>query len=242
MRIFGLLCVRNEAARYLNDCLLWHSSILDDIFVYDDQSDDATATIAENLGAYVEIRPDEVLSFTEHEGEFRQAAWNAFEYVLMPEAGDWVLALDADEFFVASAGPERVALQELARAADLDDCNAVTLHFHEVFGKNDDGDPLVRVDGYWGDTDHPRLFRYQERGKFANRKMGGGSTPTYVNPTRANGKAVMLHYGYYRRQDQERKHAFYTALQNGHNPQHIDSIVSYERTLVPWQGRTPWRA
>lgn len=242
MRLFGLLCVRNEADRYLSDCLQWHAPILDDIFVYDDQSTDDSAALAESYGAKVEIRPDDVPSFTENEGQFRQAAWDAFELNMFPEREDWVLAFDADEFFV-SGRDERDMLLALAYTAQFDDTNAVTMHFNEVFGETDDHQPLIRTDGFWGETDHPRFFRYQWRGRYANRRMGGGSVPSYVQPS-VTCTASFLHYGYAKPEDRIKKHDFYTSIPcNGHNPQHIASIVAPESVmkLEQWKGKTPWK-
>lgn len=228
MRILGAMVARNEQDRYLSQVLEWHLEFLDGIHLFDDRSDDGTAVVAADAGAVVDVRPHDVSRFLEHEGDFRQAAWESFELDMQPVPGeDWVLSIDADEFFVSqTAGPERLSLERLVSFARSQEANAINLRIDEIFGVDVDGTPLKRVDGFWGQIAAPRFFRYQAGGHFANRRMGCGSTPTYVRPVSAVKMAhSILHYGYADEIDRHVKHRRYTHIGQGHSSKHVDSIL-----------------
>lgn len=227
-RIVGHLCVRNEADRYLKEVLDWHSQILDEIFVFDDQSDDDTAAVASDF-ATVEVRTTGS-GFMEDESAFREQAWTQMEAVMGLEVGDWILCLDADEFFVATSATERKELDWALR--DLGE-TSVDLRIDEVFDVRD-GLPYRRTDGFWGDIHGTRLVKYMPKGHFQQRPMGGGSIPTYgyANVWDARNEDFgILHYGYARPEDRQAKYDRYSN-KAGHSSVHIESILQ-PPTLEP---------
>lgn len=225
LSIWGVMCVRNEAERYLADVLEWHLGFLDGVFVFDDQSTDDTVAVAQGFDdVLVEVRPDDVPSFLEHEGEFRQAGWEAFETSFQPMVGDWVLAIDADELFVAP-GDERVALLDIIRFAEHDKTRAAKLRIEEIFAV-DGATPMQRIDGHWKSIGGIRLTKYDPTFKFANRKLGGGSVPVPRGPVldATDWSGGLQHFGYVRAEDRRQKYERYTAFA-GHNTDHVRSIV-----------------
>jgi glycosyltransferase involved in cell wall biosynthesis len=218
----------NEAGRYLDAVLA--SLPTTSVHIFDDRSTDETANIAEARGAVVTRRRSWQTSFLEHEGAFRECAWHAFEAALSPRVGDWVLAIDCDEFLVAPINVEE-ALSLALSGADATWSGAVSLPIPEVFEVRPDG-PYVRVDGYWAGLSAPRLFRYQRNASFNCKKMGCGSQPTYVNRGHAidSGGLALAHYGYATAEDRRAKYDRYMGLSNhgghDHNPAHIHSILS----------------
>lgn len=237
--LYGLLVIRNEKDRYLADCINWMRPFLDGIFVFDDQSTDGSELIASRLGCEVVVRDDSIPSFLEHEGQFRMAAWRAFEEKMKPKFGDWVLAFDADEFLVCTSGNVR---QHLVSAInDACDSVGVLLPFPEIFGVQH-GVPMVRVDGLWGSIRGSRLFKYLPDAKWRDKPMGCGSEPTYVTwqgLSHRNHNLHVLHYGYARQTDVRAKYERYSSLlDHGHADAHIASIIS-SPTLVPWHGPIP---
>lgn len=234
-RILGMMCVRNEGDRYLAHVLDWHS-FLDGVFVYDDQSTDDTVACAREWGASQVIeRTNDVPSFMQHEGEFRQAAWEQFEISMHPQLGDWVLSIDADEFWEPAYGSPRERLDDAVCVAKAGDSNGVTLNVVEVFDVDREGKTWRRTDGFWGTITATRLFAYQLGGRIANREMGCGSVPTYVStaghPTTTG---ALVHYGYATPDDRQAKFLRYSNHRNnGHNPQHIASIIE-QPFLTPW--------
>jgi len=238
MRILATMVAKNEANRYLDACLYWLGTCVDAVHVYDDQSDDETAEIVLSHDFRLTVRPDDVPTFLEHEGKFRQAAWEAFEKKLEPEEGDWVLALDADEFVVAD-GKERLAIIEEIHQAERMDEQARILRFAEIFAVTN-GVPQIRRDGYWDSIAQARLFQWQPGGQLDQRLLGGGSAPTFVAPYRksVSRNLTILHYGYASDEDKKVKHHRYRTVP-GHNPSLVESILK-PAALVPWQGKVPW--
>lgn len=233
MRIFALMVTRNEADRYLEVVLDALTPAVDELFVYDDQSWDTTPAIASRYGTCV-VRPDSRPSFLEHEGRFRQAAWDTFVETIVPSEGDWVLSVDADELVVAVGHP-RDALSEAAYQARGHGDRARLIPIPEVFDLRD-GWPYVRVDGQWGRIQGSRFFTFRPDGRFADKAMASGSEPSYVQG--AIGPLVvgfwLLHLGYARPQDRAAKHERYRR-HAGHADHHVASIVQ-PATLQRWPG------
>jgi len=247
MAIFGSIVIKNEADRYLEACLRHMVPFLDEVFVWDDQSDDESVAVASEYGKVV-VRPDDVPSWLEHEGQFRHAAWKQFEQTILPDDGDWILSFDADEFLVCTEpdfSDVRQKLEQATAYADKHGKVGVVLPFPEIFGTKKRDTLLMRTDGLWDTIRGPRLFRYQQNAEWSNKAMGCGSEPTYVSRghvSTQNLELTMLHLGYADPKDHEEKHARYTELfDHGHNNKHIQSIIT-QPTLVPWGGPTPtWR-
>lgn len=242
MKIYGSLVIKNEADRYLKDCLDHMRPFLDDLFVWDDQSTDNSVEICKEYTDHVYVRPKDVPSFLEHEGNFRHAAWSKLEETLEPYEGDWILSFDADEFLVDQlTNDPRAALEKAADYARTIRAFGVVLRFPEVFDIQNDL-PMIRVDGLWDTIRGPRYFEYRRGGSWSNKPMGCGSEPTYVAANRLSGTdfgLVMLHYGYANPAEHQAKYERYSTLdQHGHNNSHVESIIG-EKKLVPWHGPKP---
>lgn len=266
-RLLAYMVSKDEQHRYLDACLAWSTQFLDAVSLYDDCSTDDTADLAASHGAYVQVRPESVPSFLDHEGAFRQRAWRWFEEALEPEPNDIVLALDADEFLVAEPDGVRATVELAMARADAAGSLAVMLPVPEVFDAEhairaatpadlDAAGPLdlapytlprVRTDGFWGTIAGTRLFRYERGGTFRNKEMGSGAEPTYVvnsapRAPRQPGLSL-LHLGYMDWRDRAAKHKRYTELlDHGHSNSHVQSIIT-PPTLEPWTGPWPevWR-
>lgn len=251
--IYGLMVVKDEEERYLQSCLQWASRFLDLIFVYDDLSLDNSAGIAGQEGAVVAYRDDATPTFMENEGLFRDAAWKAFEKKIEPSEDDWVLALDADDFFVGSVAGvnveslERTALDDYISHAEYVNKISVALQFHQVW-RNDTG-VWLRSDGWWKKDKRPQLFRYRPDGTMvrnAEITLATGCWPTYANASPLTNVSYggVLHYGYARDEDKQEKYDRYMGKieQDGkkqrHDKKHIKSIIETPQ-LVEWKGNVP---
>lgn len=239
--IYGLICVKNEADRYLDACLEWHKQFLDALFVYDDQSDDDTVKVAQSHGAHVVIRPDDVPAFMEHEGKFRQASLDALEQRFPLKVGDWVLVVDADEFLTGAV--DRIG--DIAWQADLNGAKSIRLQRPEAWGADEvEGwyiNPKIRTDGLWGKLTCTRLFRWEPGGKLRDQAMGCGNEPTYIHKFRIfepGDPLYLVHLGYMKLEDRVAKYQRYSSLYNhGHNEEHIRSILQAWKS-ADWNG--PW--
>jgi glycosyltransferase involved in cell wall biosynthesis len=234
-RILALLCVRNEADRYLQSSLAWNAPWWDELLVFDDQSEDRTARIASQFGTVI-VRRDDEPSFLEHEARFRSAAWQHLEEVLIPTEDDWIFVFDADEFLVLEHGR-----RTLHAAANTAGAMSVAIHVPEVW-VIEDRDLYIRTDGFWNDNWNPRFCPYRPEWAFNDRAMGSGSTPSYsANSLKASG-TDLIHVGYADPQERQIRYQRYSDHPEGHNPQHIASIIE-QPTLTGWTGATPdiWR-
>lgn len=231
-KLFSVTPVKDEADRYLASMLGQVAAVVDEVFVYDDQSTDDSSDIYSQLTQFWRVREDGVPSFLEHEGRYRQDVWDCFQEVCQPSPGDWVLAIDADELLV-STGTNcclRCEVEQVIKQADAQGAKSVRLPIPEVFGIDADGVPLVRKDGLWGTIAGTRLFRYERGGKFRDRPMGCDSEPTYVSAGIFSRQALglrLMHFGYANKDDQIAKHRRYTSLAaHGHLDAHVQSIIS----------------
>jgi glycosyltransferase involved in cell wall biosynthesis len=225
---------KNEAGRYLDLALSAARPVVDELFVFDDGSTDTTVRVAEGHGCLVASRHPTGPSFLEHEGKFRQMAWDVFEQAVEPEPGDWVLALDADEV-VTAIGDPRELLLEAAQVSNGRGELARKISIPEVFAIRD-GHPYVRMDGWWGKIEGSRFFAYRRDGLFADKPMASGSAPTYIEPE--TGGLIegfwLLHLGYAKKEDQIAKYQRYSQ-RAGHGGHHVESILKEPR-LAKWVG------
>lgn len=238
MRIHSITVVKNEVTRYLQAHMEWHRGQFDSRFFYDDQSNDPTPRMLSRYPESVVVsRPDGVQSFMQHEGNFRQAAYNAWIKEVEPTPGDWVVAIDADEFLVSDYGALYQALNLSAQAASAAGAASLMIKIPEMWNIN----PLdQRIDGFWGKIESPRVFRYLPPVEINKKSMGCGSWPTYVDVLEKHpcNLLSLLHFGYAEESDRREKHARYVAHSVGHSMVHINSIVSTP-VLSPWTGAAP---
>lgn len=238
MRLLGYMVTYKEwpdtwqSGRLLRECFEEWWPCLDGLLFYDDRSTDQTASWLRSYASTtpniaVHVRPIENLSFIEHEGLFREDAWRLLEQEFAPVEGDWVMTLDADEV-IRSPYPEYV--KELCERIDRDGYDSLEFHFHEVWTPIDTS-PMVRMDGFWAETNGIRACKWKPGMKFKDRKMASGSLPDGLERLRHTTEIDILHYGYARQEDRERKYQRYRG-RPGHNPKHISSILK-RPTLAP---------
>jgi glycosyltransferase involved in cell wall biosynthesis len=237
-RLLGLTVGYNEEHRYLDQMLNHYMGIFDDHFFFDDRSTDNTADVAQGFLCKVVTRSEYQPSFAENEGYFRQTAWDEFEWKMNPEDGDWVLVVDCDEFLVSKS--KESAYTEVRRV--ITSCNdmAVDLPIPEVFGLDNNDNPLVRIDRLWGTIHAPRLFKYQPNGSYFPGKLGVPAVPSYVmNGSWSGTEALaLMHYGYANPEDHLLKYNRYNEIY-GHSRLHIDSIIAKEKDMVRWDYAHP---
>jgi glycosyltransferase involved in cell wall biosynthesis len=221
--VHTIMMVRNESGRFLEKALrsAWQIQYLTggSIIITDDASDDDTAEICKRWTRRVQT--SDAPMFWEHEGRARQRHLDYAAQFMSP--GDWVLSLDADETI---NDPEKlVRATKQARPTDV----AIGLPLYEFWSTTQ-----YRTDGLWFGAMASRLFRWQEGARILDKGMGCGSEPTYVQDAVARGRwlkqsdAHLLHWGYLRVADRERKYLRYTQRLggHGHNNNHVASIIA----------------
>lgn len=210
------MIARNEADRHLDRAMSCIMELGAYAYVTDDASDDDTAGVCQDYGAKVRIndRP----KFWEHEGKARQEHLEWMDQFC--HEGDWILALDADETI---SDPDD--LENVIHNAEMLKATAITLPLYEFWTETE-----YRIDGLWFGNITPRLYKWRPGGQINDRPMGCGSEPTYVaRASRFNqDRCRLLHWGYVRPEDRERKHRAYSTRLggHGHNTTHVDSIIT----------------
>lgn len=227
MRILGHMVVRNEADRFLAQCLGALIELTDQVAVFDDQSDDATVDIARDLGAIVAARADDETPFLVHEGQFRNTAWQWMEATLQPERGDWIFVVDADQLIYGATPTD--LLGEITEAKH--DTTALCLHVDELWALNP---ARRRTDGWWGHILSTCLFRWHPGSRIADKVLACGSVP--LEGRKATIETPRLaHLGYVREADRVAKYERYHG-KPGHNPSHVSSIIDRSPLLEPVDG------
>lgn len=224
--ILGLMVTRNEEHRFLTHALASLREVTQRMFVYDDQSTDHTAREAWIAGARIEVRPDTVPPFAEHEGQFRDAAWQAMEARLDPQPGDWIFALDADQLVVGGRRGVDTAVEIFDGAPSVE---AVRAPVDELWQMDP---PMARIDGYWGRIFATCLYRWQPGRHIADKPLACGSVPPVVPPGPAETSEFRIrHLGYVRATDRREKYDRYVG-RKGHSQSHIQSILTAP-SLIP---------
>lgn len=226
------MVVRNEAERFLDSCLAWNSQWCDEMHIYDGGSSDDTVKIARKYTSFIDVHPSDSVGFYEHEGQYRQAAWNALSATCDLRDGDWVFGLDADEFLVGSDKFERQnprsGLEALAGFAEKASKRSASISRGEVWDIS--GIPLrVRTDGEWARDKVTRFVRWEPKGKMRDVKLGCGSVPLYglKGPVSNVHTCSLLHFGYAIEGEAERKYGLYSGTSgNAHNPNHVASLLT----------------
>ena len=247
--IIGCFTIYNEADRWLDACLNHHKNFVDELFIYDDQSTDNSVDIALKYTSNVIVRNSKDSSFIENESQFRSNAWREMsKYFSLRDQDDWILCLDADEFFISNNGNERETLNSM-----IEYCNrpvkkkcydSFKISIPEIWAV-DGVVPMVRIDGAWAKNFHPRFVRYKKDFSFLDKKMACGSVPTYAlqNMYSYMSLAHILHFGYAIENDRIKKYNNYSSMKDhGHNKNHIESIMQ-EPALAEYSGPIPkfWR-
>lgn len=254
MSLYAYMVVKDEAERYLPRVLELLTAQVDGVFVYDDHSVDGSRDIARAAGCEVVERQPSVPPFVEHEGKFRTAGLKKMADVML-KRGDWVVMVDADEFYVPMdprspyiAQPYGLLRDEIANAQAYN-CPAIVMTILTVWGYGRDGRPEVRVDGLWPTVAGARIWEWEPGDEFEDKLMGSRTTPVRILDGTQSlyhaGSTTLLHYGYATKVSREERYDRYSIMVEsrpdrlaGHHRDFIESIPR-EPTLEPWYGFDP---
>lgn len=232
-KVYGLVMIRNEADRYLQSSLCALAANVDSLFVYDDRSTDTSVEVAKEFADLVVQRDLDLPSFLENEGRFRNSGWGTFVHHMNPTCDDWIVCLDADEFLISP-----FPFKDVIKSTNND--RGLKTSIPEAWEIN--GDLVqVRIDGFWNSNSAVRIFPFKDELKFRNRTMGVGASPI-VDDYIEERTFDILHCGYANEKDRFVKYDRYKTNTKGHNPKHINSILS-PATLAIYSANVPeiWR-
>ena len=211
-----------EADRYLEKVLGRAVAAVDVMFVaVDPSAGDAERYIVDTFTSHWAVLRS---TWRDHEGRFRQEAWDAMREAIHLQEGDMVLIVDADELI---HDPEAVKRSIRARPG-----HKLSITFYEMWSSN-----WFRVDGLWKPYNAHIVIPWRDGGRFLDRPLACGRQPTYVSDVPPFAKSIgkILHYGYARPEDRRMKYERYMELDGGkyHNIDHLRSIVS-DPVLMQW--------
>lgn len=222
MKLYSYLVTHNEAERYLGQTIRHLMDYVDGLLVYDDRSNDTAAFgfFKGLFGGEYATRPETVPSFLENESQFREAAWQQMEETFHPREGDWIITLDADEeLFPTYRHHIESVIDSISHAV------GIRIPVKEIWQRDDTG-LYARVDGFWEDISALRLVEYKPGGTFTDKKMGGGSVPSYATENVTfRPELEIRHYGYTEQADRDARYKRYMT-HPGHNQTHIASIIT----------------
>ncbi len=133
MKVSACMIVKNES-RNIQRCINSYKEIVDEIIVVDTGSTDNTVEIAESLGAKVFFR-----------------AWDddfsaAKNYALEHTTGNWVITLDADEYFEdGSASKLKEAILRINKNSDIDAIQCRLYNIETKYNRLIGSMPAIRV-------------------------------------------------------------------------------------------------
>ena len=199
--LIAISIVRNEADRYLRDWLANVATYADRHVVLDDGSDDRTVAILlerATIDPRLTIEANDSSIFAEREQMLRAQSWELARRVARP--GDWIIIVDADEFFDGEMVARKTDL--LARPE-----SRVRMCRLDLWAED-----LYRVDGYWSAAYSP-MFRFQDLPFGATGPgLNESPLPAYArDPSAAVYRSAVrcLHKGWLRDEDKRWKHEFY---------------------------------
>lgn len=174
MRISACMIAKNEE-KNIRACIESYKDIVDQIVVVDTGSTDGTKDIAQALGA-------EVYSI-EWNNDFAAAK----NFALSKAVGDWIIFMDADEYFAASKSKNVLStIKKIDARKDIDGISCRMINIDQ-----DTGDILV-------DNTHMRIFRNNEnlRYKFSIHERVVKFNGLLKNYHATNDEFVIYHTGY----------------------------------------------
>jgi hypothetical protein len=212
MEIVAALRVKNEA-RWIEEVLRsvgWCAKT----YVMDDHSDDLTARIACECGAFLLPSP-----FEGHD-EGRDKTWLVDQIAREWKPGAWVLMIDGDEILEPS-GERRI------RTAIAAQPKALSFKLHVLYLWN--SRETIRTDGVYSRRNRPSLFRMTGENSFRRTGVSGNlhcsCAPAACYPPEPACPADLWHLGYMSRDDRIRKWKSYNAIDpkntsEGYDPRH----------------------
>lgn len=204
MKIIGITLIKNEEKKYLRDWLKNNEGIIDFHIFLDNGSNDNTNNIIKNEYKVKNVIISDSKDFTTNEQYLRNKLWE--ECRKYANTTDWVLSVDADEFFDKK---EIILLKNDLPSFDKE-IEGVKFNLLDMW--NDDE---YRYDGMWSPSKYPLFYRYKNEeyrnsNKYSN-KLHAGRNPDYVNDNKfIHSHINVLHMPYKSEKLRKDKYDFYS--------------------------------
>mgnify|MGYP001209275565 FL=1 len=258
LKLVASLITRNEADKYLVQCVEALQGFCDEIRAVDDDSTDGTHSLMQKMGVKV-LRNDRSM-FYEHEGRARQ---QLLEWTMEAEPTH-ILVVDGDELVVGGdklreavsvPAPELTLRERRQRGRGGRDSTITVwrLQMQEIWGATEDH-LLVRQDGGWKEhpvpicfhvpPDHHSNRQMRRHWQIPDRALACGRIPAEAvmasNRVSGEASATILHFGWSCEADRWARHQRYVKHDGGahHASKHLDSIMWDDSKVLlthrPW--------
>jgi glycosyltransferase involved in cell wall biosynthesis len=205
MKLIAQMIVRNEANRYLKQCLDSLSEYVDKIIIVDDASTDKTVEICKKYDKVL-LKSLPYPLFNINESGLREHLWE----MVRQEKPDWVLSIDADEIFDEKFKKKLPGILN-------SEYSWFAFKLCDMWDKKH-----YRIDGCWSPV-FKRLFRFRNVPFGIGGSIHCGCVPFYVSRDpngRCLGNIRIKHLGWIKDSDKEKKYEFYInrAVGVSHSP------------------------
>ena len=226
LKLIAGLLIKNEANRYLRECLDDLTQYVDGFVILDNGSTDDSIEICSSYKKCLEVKTDST-DFKVNELYLRKLL---FELICKYNP-EWILMIDADEVFESKFKTE---VKKIMAATDFFWFSFIHLHFW--------GDKIhYRIDKLWKPHNSAiRLCRYAPDFSYnwGITPFACGSLPfnIFYQPGKRT-DIVVKHYGYANPDDIKKKYEFYKEqdpLGRYHAKEHLESIGDKVVSLVQW--------
>lgn len=227
-RLIAISIVKNEENNYLADWLRNLRKFVDYHIFLDDASDDKTPDIIQNFinsGYKGEIHRRKEPLFAANEPALRSELWQYTRK--FAESGDWILIVDADEFY----DKRLLSFKQKIPYLNKKHYECVKVSCRDMWTKN-----KYRSDGYWSPKGiDVRLIAFQDI-DFCNND-NNLHLPCYPAGLNIKNNYKMfipkIHLAYLRQKDRERRYEFYTNAKNTDTQsiKHAKSILEVKPKL-----------
>jgi len=185
--IYGMMIVRNEAERYLDKVLQQMVQICDKVIILDDNSNDNTVEVCESYGC--EVYQTDKRIWDKNESILRQQLWDLVTN--QAEEGDWILCLDADEYFNSKHLP---FIDYLFNTVS-NEVDGIGFKLYDMWNNRE-----YRDDEYWQAHKHYwcMAIRYTTQVKYQwnNKALHGGRFPFNASQRMLPTEIPILHMGW----------------------------------------------
>lgn len=228
-RVTLAMIVRDEAGRYLRRALASHLAYIDEAVIVDDGSEDDTADVC--LEALRDIPVHLVRngqSMFRDESALRRQLWRE----AVGRRPDWLLMMDADEWFEAGAAE---AIRKIAAQRDYD---AIYFRLYDMWSETH-----YREDDYWQAhcLYRPMMFRYRPGIDYVWKEtaLHCGRLPETVSQFSYWAHPLRVqHFGWAKEEDRRRKYERYMELDGEGR---FGWLAQYRSILDPNPRTLPWR-
>ncbi len=219
MKILGMMLVKNEANRWLHDCLLVFRKLCDEIIVLDDCSDDNTPDICKLYDC--KVFHSEKSLWSENEVIQRKKLFDLT--IKHANNNDWIICLDADELLIY----EHIAYIKYIMNSLSNQINGIAFKLYDMWNND-----YYRQDEFWRAHFYhwAMAIRYDKslNYQWSNKKLHCGRFPLNSAPRTLPTMIPIKHMGWSTQEDRIKKYNRYMEV----DPEGKEGILGQYKSIL----------